>query len=302
MKLAVSLALVALLASSTSIALAQAEPEPVPEAEAAPAPDPPPAPEPAAEAPPAEPAPAPPAEPLPPAAPPAQDPALPPLEPAAPPPPPPEPGEPSQGFTMPPWSVRIDPFNWLLEGRLGLELEVGLLDFLTVELVPVFVVSDKPPTLNLSGAPDVLHQESNAIGPISGASLDVGFWLDGSAFHGYVIRAGITNYSYTYETEDGGGVIDSVDVTERVVFGMFGSHASWGAFTIAGGLGLGVHLSREERCFPEGATNVNQAVTSGCDGELHIATDRVDLAPVDLNGSLFPVELMGRFSLGILIE
>ena len=33
--------------------------------------------------------------------------------------------------------VRIDPFNWLLEGRLGLELEIGILKFMSFEMVPV---------------------------------------------------------------------------------------------------------------------------------------------------------------------
>jgi hypothetical protein len=203
---------------------------------------------------------------------------------------------------MPPWSARIDPFNWLLEGRMGLELEVGLLDFMTVELVPIFVVTEKPPTLNLDGAPDLLRQESNGLGPISGASLDVGFWLDGSAFHGYVIRVGITNYGYTYRTEDDLGEIDRVDAVERMAFAMFGTQASWGAFTIAGGIGLGMHLNKEQRCFPAGATSTSQAVSSDCDDELLIATRRDVQEAVNLNGSLFPAELAGRFSLGILIE
>ena len=67
---------------------------------------------------------------------------------------------------MPPWSVRMDPFNWLLEGRLGLELEVGLLNWLSVEFVPVFVVNDQPPAFNFSGREDPLTQESNGLGRI----------------------------------------------------------------------------------------------------------------------------------------
>ena len=43
----------------------------------------------------------------------------------------------------------MDPFNWLLQGRLGIELEVGLLDLISFELVPVFVVNDKPPVINV---------------------------------------------------------------------------------------------------------------------------------------------------------
>jgi hypothetical protein len=291
-----------LVTSTARFALAQAEPE-APPAEPAPAPA---EPAPAEPAPVPEPAPAPAPAPAPEAAPaappPPSDPALPPLEPAAP-PPPPEPEEPEgKGFTMPPWSARIDPFNWLLEGRMGLELEVGLLDFMTVELVPVFVVTAEPPTLNLDGTPSELRQESNGLGPISGASLDVGFWLDGTAFHGYVIRVGITNYGYTYRTEDDAGDIDEVDAVERVAFAMFGSQMNWGPFTLAGGIGLGVHLNRDERCFPDGATSVTQAQTSDCDDELQIAT-RSDVQQVaDLHGGFYPVELLGRFSLGILIE
>ena len=287
-----------LVCSTARLASAQGEPEAPPAEPAAPAEPPPAEPVPGPDTAPPAPEPAPAPGPPPTAPPPAS--ALPPLEPAAPPPPPPEPEEPEgKGFTMPPWSLRIDPFNWLLEGRMGLELEVGLLDFMTVELVPVFVVTDKPPTLNLDGAPDVLRQESNGIGPISGASLDVGFWLDGTAFHGYVIRAGITNYGYTYRTEDDAGEIDEVETVERIAFVMFGSQASWGAFTIAGGLGLGVHLNRDERCFPQGAT---QAQTSDCDDELLIATRSDFQEAADLHGGFYPIELMGRFSLGILIE
>jgi hypothetical protein len=259
----------------------------------------------------AEPVPAPEQQPPPPSAEPSEPPAAYPASQPPPysayesgyvPPPQPDEEEGSGGFEMPPWSARIDPFNWLLEGRLGLELEVGLLDFLTVELVPTFVVQEKPPTLNLSGSPDVLRQESGGLGPMSGAAVDVGMWLDGSAFHGYVIRVGFATYGYSYRTEDGGGEIDAVDVTERTVFAMFGSQASWGAFTIAGGIGLGVELNKTQRCFDDSAVSVADARTDGCDDELQIATDRNTVDPVDLHGSLFPVELMGRFSLGILIE
>ncbi|MCA9594679.1 MAG: hypothetical protein KC776_15270 [Myxococcales bacterium] len=234
-------------------------------------------------------------------APPPSDPYLPPLERSYPAPPPPQAPD-KEGFSMPPWSARIDPFNWLLEGRLGLELEAGVLDFMTVELVPTFVVNDRPPTLNLSGAPDVLRQESNGLGPISGGALDVGLWLDGKAFRGYVIRVGVATYGYTYRTEDDAGDIDSVDSSETEGFAMFGSHARWGAFTIAGGIGLGVQLSKESRCFPDGATSVTQARSSGCDDELQISTKRDASEIVNLHSSIYPVDLFGRFSLGIVID
>lgn len=219
---------------------------------------------------------------------------------AAPPPPPARPD--NEGFKMPPWSVRIDPFNWLLEGRLGLELEVGLLKFMTVELVPVFVVNDQPPTLNFEGVDDNLYQHSNGLGALAGSSLSVGFWLEGKAFQGYVLRAILTNYGYTYETKDSVGKIDEVSHTERHFYGYIGSQSSWGAFTIAGGIGLGVELNKEQRCF---ATNdVASAQTSGCpdDDEQLIALDRNVNQTASLNSPLSPIQLMGRFSLGIVID
>jgi hypothetical protein len=263
---------------------------------------PPPAPEPAPEPPPEAPAPAPaPAPEPPPTAPPPAAPP-PPYEQAAPveprePPPPPE--DPNSGFKLHGWSARIDPFNWLIEGRLGVELEVGLLEFMSVEVVPVFVANKNPPAFNFAGAPDVLRQESNGLGPMSGGALDVGFWLDGHALRGYVIRVGITNESYTYRTEDDAGVIDEVDHVERRAFAMFGSNSRWGAFTLAGGIGLGVELNKEERCFPSGATSVNQAQTSKCDQELLIATKSDTSESADLNGPLHPIYIIGRISLGV---
>ena len=109
---------------------------------------------------------------------------------------------------MPGFSIRVDPFNWLLEGRLGLELEVVAWKFISVELVPVFVANTEPPSFNFSGRDDPISQHSNGIGPISGASLGAGFWLSGTPLQGYVLRALLTNYGYTYEAKDGAGVFD----------------------------------------------------------------------------------------------
>jgi hypothetical protein len=216
--------------------------------------------------------------------------------------PPPPSAPPGEGFKMPPWSVRIDPFNWLLEGRLGLELEVGVLKFMSVELVPVFVVNDQPPTLNFSGIEDTLYQHSNGLGALAGSSLSVGFWLEGKAFRGYVLRAILTNYGYTYETKDRDGKIDEASHTERHFYGYIGSQSTWGAFTIAGGIGLGVELNKEQRCFTSGS--VASAKTKNCadDGELLIALDRNVRAVADLNSPLHPIQLMARFSLGIVID
>ena len=198
---------------------------------------------------------------------------------------------------MPPWSVRIDPFNWLLEGRLGFELEVGVLSFMTVEIVPVFVVNAKPPTMNFRGGEDPLRQESNGIGPMSGASIGAGFWLSGEVLRGTVLRAMFQNYSYTYKTHDDLGTIDSASHTKRVLMGMIGSHNRWGAFTIATGIGLGVDLNSEERCYKD-ADTLGQPTGKDC-GEIQVALDRAKSVVFDGGGFLYPAVLAARISLGV---
>ena len=89
-------------------------------------------------------------------------------------------------------------------------------------------------------------------------------------------------------------------------YGYFGSHSRWGFFTIAGGIGLGVELNKSERCFGAGATSaggeVSPAKTSGCDSQLLIGINRNLSSVADLNGPLHPIYLMGRLSLGIVID
>jgi hypothetical protein len=92
--------------------------------------------------------------------------------------------------------------------------------------------------------------------------------------------------------------VDTVQHTERRFYGMFGSHSRWGPFTIAGGIGLGVELNKQERCFPDGATGVASATDQGCDGALEIALERNLTTRGDLNGGLHPIYIEGRFSLG----
>lgn len=213
------------------------------------------------------------------------------------PPLPPEPSKPTS--KSPAFSVRVDPLNWILAGRLGTELEVAVLDALTVEAVPVFVTSEQPPFLNLRSFANPLHQKSNGLGPISGASIGVGYWLDGKAFRGYGLRAIFTNYAYKYETRDGEGAIDSpVTHTERRLGGMIGSHSRWGAFTLATGFGLGVELNRHRRCED---TTTGTMVTEGCqDEQLAIRIDRNDPdAQLDLFGPLHPAYFFFRISLGL---
>jgi hypothetical protein len=212
--------------------------------------------------------------------------------------PPPPPQKPDEGFEIPDFSVRIDPFNWLLEGRLGFEFEVQLWEFITVETVPVFVVDESPLTLRLGGREDNLTQHSNGLGALSGASLGVGFWLDGEPFEGTVLRAIYTNYGYNYRTRDGDRTIDEVEHTERHLYGFFGSYRRWGFFTLGGGIGLGVELNKQERCVASRAAGF-RTTSSGCDGELQIALDDSGSEVADLNGWLHPVQIVGRISLGV---
>ena len=194
--------------------------------------------------------------------------------------------------------MRIDPFNLLLEGRLGLEIETQLYKFLTLELVPVFVTTQSPPTLNYNTyEKSTVHQSSNGIGAISGAAIDAGFWLGGKPLQGNVLRVGITNYAYTYDATDNLGTIDSVSHTNREFFVMFGQHSRWGAFTLAGGIGLGYELNKQNRCF----NDLTGAPQSNCDKDQQLLrldrTSNPDL--LNLDSFLYPFDLMARFSLGV---
>ncbi len=208
--------------------------------------------------------------------------------------PPPPPQDPNDGFKVPDISVRIDPFNLLLEGRLGLELETQVYKFLTLELVPVFVTTQQPPTLNYSTYDSTINQSSNGIGAISGAAIDAGFWFGRKPLEGNVLRVGLSDYSYKYESKDGIGTIDSVTHTDREFFVMFGQHSRWGAFTIAGGIGLGYELNKQNRCFDAGFNP-----TAACPkDQLLIKIDRAGNVG-NLDSFLYPFDLLARFSLGV---
>lgn len=218
--------------------------------------------------------------------------------------PPPPPAPPPRESKIPPFSIRLDPFNWILEGRLGLELEVGLLSWLTIESIPMFVTDGTPPFMNYSSYEVNLSQHSGGLGPLAGATLGVNFWLSGKAFRGYAIRAGITNYSLEYESKtEAGARVDFVQHTERQLFALFGSVNRWGAFTIAGGIGLGYELNQETRCYSSMATDVSQATSGDCD-EIQLATrDPVNLGPIArVTPFTYPWEILARFSLGVTID
>ena len=125
-------------------------------------------------------------------------------------PPPPPPQKADEGFGIPAFAIRIDPLNWIIYGRLGFELEVQIWDFLTFETVPMFVVNTEPPAFNLRGREDTISQHSNGVGALAGATLGLGFWLEGDDLEGTVLKAFFTNYSFTYEAADATGVFDTV--------------------------------------------------------------------------------------------
>jgi len=212
------------------------------------------------------------------------------------PPPPPPPRRDDSEFEFPGFAVRVDPLNWIIGGRLGFELEVELWEFITFETVPMFVVNSEPPAFNLRGREDTISQHSDGLGALAGATLGVGFWLEGEPFEGYVLKALLTNYAFEYRGTDDAGLFDSVSHVERRFYGFFGSYNRWGFFTLGGGIGLGVELNEESRCAP------NSGVA--CDeDELQIKLGRQNgSGAVDLNGPLHPVDLIARISLGIVID
>lgn len=208
-------------------------------------------------------------------------------------------------FSMPGFSVRLELLNWLIEGRLGVELEVEAWKFISVQLVPVFVTDSEPPSFDFSGREDPISQHSNGIGAIAGASLGAGFWLSGTPFQGYVLRATLTNYAFSYESRMDGALIDRVEFTERRLSAFFGSHSRFGFFTIAGGIGLGYELNQQQRCFANAGSVRNvMAATSGCpdEDELQIKIEPDATSVADLNGSLHPFSIEGRISVGVAFD
>jgi hypothetical protein len=214
------------------------------------------------------------------------------------PPPPPDP-ESDEGSGIPGFSVRVDPFNWLLAGRLGLELEVAAWKFISVELVPVFVTSESPPWFNFGGRDENLTQHSDGVGPISGTSLGVGFWFSGKPLKGMLLRGVFTNYAYDYETQDHGVFVDRVGHTEQHLGVTLGSYNRYGAFIIGGEFGLSSDLNDEERCLPENGPGCEELQLRAFDSGDPVAPDQ---RYYDLNGGFHPIYLEFRFSLGIAID
>jgi hypothetical protein len=208
---------------------------------------------------------------------------------------------------FPDFSVRLDPFNWLLEGRLGLEIEVEMLEWLTLETVPIFVVDEEPVIFA-----DSVHQNSNGLGALAGASIGAGFWLDGDSFNGTVLRVGLTNYGYEYfslveQTARGhnkGDRLDGFNQTERRFSFVLGSGRTWKAFTLAGGIGLEYELNKQFRCVSSIGNGTLSVSKSVCDDEdqQQLLLSQVSGERANVNGILHPFDLAARISLGVVID
>lgn len=169
-------------------------------------------------------------------------------------------------------------------------MEMQLWKFISVEIVPVFVTTELPPSLNRSFDGNVT-QQSDGIGAMAGASLGLGFWVTGKPMRGTVLRAILTNYGYTYQSKVDGVVLDEVSHVDRHFYGYLGSQSTWGIFSLAGGFGLGVELNKERRCF----TGVS--ATSDCQKDEMLIATGAGLG--DLHSWSYPIETMFRLSLGV---
>jgi hypothetical protein len=200
----------------------------------------------------------------------------------------------------------LDPFNWLLEGQLGVELEVGVLSWMSIEAVPTFVTAQSPPWLNLFNGDARIFQHSDGWGPMAGASVGVAFWPK-KLFKGYAIRAGLIDQAMRYETKDDmQNAVDSVSHTKRELYAMLGTMERWGAFTIGGGFGLGYDLNKETRCYrqPAGTRDFKPEYFQSGD------CNAIQIEVQDASGSgraaitpfTYPWEILVRFSLGVTID
>gem|GEM_PF-687165 len=151
------------------------------------------------------------------------------------PPPPPPPADP--GFDQ--YSIRFDPLMWILDGRPSLELEYAPIKWLSIEVAPMLATKALISDIRQSGG---------------GVSGSLGFWLDGTAYSGTVLRPLVQVNAMTYQSpyEPEGAYNEDVDGlleykhTETRVGGMIASHHRWGGFTIVTGFGILVDTAAEK--------------------------------------------------------
>lgn len=209
----------------------------------------------------------------------------------------------SPGISLPPYSIRFDPLNWLIQGRFDMELEMAFWKYLSVELAPSLVVNDTPATFAYGGRDEPVTQHSDGLGPLAGASVGIGFWPFGIPLQGYVVRLNLSNVGMSYRVANQAGEFDRVDRVERRLQLLFGSHSRFDWFTISGGIGLGLELSGQRRCFRPDEAGARGAVSTGCDGDqLEIKLDPDANSVSNLNGSLHPVYILARLSVGVAFD
>jgi len=134
-------------------------------------------------------------------------------------------------------SIRLDPFSWILRGRPALEVEYlpPFVDWLTIEAAPML------------GVQPMITNDFNQSGGDLG--LGLGFWLNGKAFNGYVLRpiVQINAMHYTSDCTDncGAGETD-IKHTETRIGGLIGSHYRWEFVTLAFAFGLVVDTNAKD--------------------------------------------------------
>jgi hypothetical protein len=166
----------------------------------------------------------------------------------------------------------------------------------------------QPPALSLRERPDILHQQSDGLGALSGASIGVAAWFEGKPFRGYGLRLYLTNYGVTYETKDDQGDIDSASYVERRLALFFTSFNRFGPFTIGTGIGLGLELDNTTRCIGSGpGTNEFRALDRAfgdCDNrDILVSLRRDGTDAVNVNTAEFnSVDIATRLSLGVTID
>jgi len=203
---------------------------------------------------------------------------------------------------MPPFAIGFEPLDMILEGRFAPQIEVGLWNFISVELVPLFFISSAPPLWDIygiNGRGAGLYRDSNGIGPLSGASLGAGIWLGGKPFRGLVLRPFITNYGTKYTSKTDGVVLDTVTFTERRLGLLFGSMNRFGPLALSFGIGLSYELNPSQRCELYDAGPRYEARSHNCGGRMLIHTNSGD---ADLFGPLHPFAIEGRLAIAIVVD